>query len=135
MVLLEEQDVLLEVFRPAVVVEGEDIGVLGLDTRDGRHCFEGGPVALPKAAGEGLGGMGGASPCEDLGQELLDLVALGLSFFGGVGVDVVGLIPEIPAEDARVVGEGGDDAFDVGFEARVLGGIGESGAAGALHPS
>ena len=53
---------------------------------------------------------------------------------GEVGA-VVGLVPEVPGEDARIVGEGGDDALDVGLETWILRRVSERGAAGALHPA
>ena len=50
-------------------------------------------------------------------------------------VGVVGLVPEVPGEDAGVVGEGADDAGDVGAELGFDGGICEAGEAGALDPA
>src|ERR1700679_3325263 len=59
-------------------------------------------------------------------------------FVGGAGVlvgGVVGLVPDVPGEDAGIVGEGADDAFDVGFEGGFGGGVSELFDAGALDPA
>ena len=61
-------------------------------------------------------------------------------FFGsplsvGVGVAIVGLVPEVPGEDAGIVGECADDALDVALEARILRWIGEDFSARSLHPA
>ncbi len=58
--------------------------------------------------------MLGAGPGEGERQEVVDalgLVRLRAVLLGGI----VGLVPDIPGEDAGIVGEGADDAFDVGF--------------------
>src|SRR5581483_1456657 len=49
-------------------------------------------------------------------------------------VFVVGFVPEVPAENAVILSECSDDAFDVGFQARTLGGVGKRGGPGTLDP-
>ena len=82
-------------------------------------------------------GWARARPGENFGQEFFDESLFVGRLFGLVRgiVGVVGLVPEVPGEDAGVVGEGADNPFYIDFEAWVLRGIGESGAAGTLHPA
>ena len=74
--------------------------------------------------------MGGSGPGEGLGEEAGDEggFVLWLKRLGIVGV--IGFVPDIPAEDAIVFGEGSDDALYVGFEARLVGGVGEANRTG-----
>jgi len=50
-------------------------------------------------------------------------------------IPVIGLIPEVPGENALVVGKGSDDSFDVILKARSLGRIGEDLGSRRLHPA
>ena len=81
--------------------------------------------------------MHGASPGEDLGQELSDAFGFvgGLFWIVVAAAFVVGLVPEVPAEDAVVSCEGADDAFDVGLELRFVGAVFEFSGTGTLHPA
>jgi hypothetical protein len=51
------------------------------------------------------------------------------------GIVRPGLVPKIPAEDAIVVGESADDAFNVCLQPRILVWIGQRRGAWALNPS
>ena len=135
-VALEFEDAGFKLFGPAVVVEGDDVGLFELDFGDGTQLGGVAPIAGPDAAGEGLGGVDRAGPGEGPGEKGGDEGVLvgGLAGGGGV-VAVVGLVPDVPAEDAVVVGEGSDDAFDVGFELRLVGGVGEFFGTGTLDPA
>src|SRR6185437_911894 len=76
-------------------------------------------------------------PGEDLRKEMqhqIHFVFRLLLAVGGV-VGVVGLVPEVPGEDARVVGERSDHSLHISLQARILRGVGERGSAGALRPS
>ena len=80
--------------------------------------------------------MRGARPVEDAWEEFVDTFHFGVTVFvEALVVGVVGLVPEIPGEDAGVVGEGGDDADDVVAELRLDGGVEKTSVAGALHPA
>ena len=85
----EELDVGFEIFGPAVIVEGENVGLFDLDARDGGHGVEGGPVAMPEATGERLRGMRGAGPGKNLGQKFLNESL----FIGDLAVGVRGSLP------------------------------------------
>ena len=50
-------------------------------------------------------------------------------------IHVIRLVPDVPREDAFVLGERADDALDVSLEARVLGGVLQGGASRPLHPA
>ena len=113
---LEGLDAGIEELGPVVVVEGDDVGLGELDLCGGGLLNGVGPVALPDAGGEGLGGVGGAGPGEGMGEEHVDAGDLGGGVDELVAALVVGLVPDVPGEDAVVVGEGGDDALDVLFE-------------------
>ena len=82
-----------------------------------------------------MGGVGGAGPGEGLRQELVDAADFGGFVGGGVASLIVGLVPDVPAEDAVVVGEGADDAGDVGLELGLVGGVEQALLAGALDPA
>jgi hypothetical protein len=131
---LELLDARFELFGPAVVVEADNVGLGKLNFCGGAFAIGVRPVAYPDAAGEGLGGMLGACPGEGEWKQMVD--ALGLVgcrriLLGGI----VGLVPDVPCEHARIVGEGTDDAFDVGLELGFGGGVGEFFSAGTLHPA
>lgn len=89
----------LEILRPAVVMEGDDIGKLNLDARNRRHCIQGCPVSMKQAAGDWLCGMCAARPGEYLGDQSEDQVVLvdGITFRNRARTAVVRLVPHIPA--------------------------------------
>src|ERR1700734_192582 len=78
--------------------------------------------------------MLGARPGEGEGKQVVD--ALGLVGLRAVLVGaIVGLVPDVPRENAGIVGEGADDKLYVGLEFGFGGGVGELWHAGALYPS
>src|SRR5580704_5750217 len=135
-IFLQFFKVLQKVGGLAVIVEGENVGLLELDLLDGVEFFEGSPVPVPEAAGEGLRGTDFASPSEGLRKYGADEVALVGQFllFVAAFVHAARLIPHVPTENALIVGKGADDSFHVAFEARKLRGIFQRGGTGALYP-
>src|SRR5665213_1398608 len=79
--------------------------------------------------------MHGAGPGEGFGEELVDALDLGGFVFHAVAAFVVGLIPDVPAENSLVVGEGSDYSLDVGLELGLIGWIEETFFARALDPA
>ena len=69
----------------------------------------------PDAAREGLRRMHGAGPAEGLWQQLVDTLDLRGFVFYAIAALVVGLVPNVPAENAVVVGKGTDDSLNIGF--------------------
>ena len=117
-ILLQPFDALLEILRPAVVVEGDDVGLIDLNATHGVERFVGGPVSVPDAAGERLRGVLLASPCEDLGKKVEDQFDLVLRICLAVRtvVAIVRLIPHIPGKNAVVLREGSDYSLNIGLK-------------------
>ena len=91
------------------------------------HFFHVLPVAQPGSGGDGLAGIGFVGPLEgfldQLGAEgglvfrfLLEVVAT-----VAVVVGIIGLVDDVPDENAGIVLVGTDDALGVGLEFRPLG--------------
>src|ERR1035437_2838455 len=137
MELLEQFDVLLEVLGPTVVMEADDIRLLDLNSCQRRHGLQRGPVPMPHATGQRLRRMYRSRPRKDLGKEgENDLVLVaGIALGVGAVVAVVGLVPEVPGENAGIISKSADDAFDIAFEARELRGVGEEFSAWRLNPA
>ncbi len=53
----------------------------------------------------------------------------------GAVVAVVGLIPEIPGQNARITGKRTYNALDVFFKPRILGRVSKNLRSGSLHPT
>src|SRR5580704_15012012 len=136
-IFLQFFDVLQKVAGLAVIVEGENVGLFELDLLNRVELFEGSPVAGPKAAGERLRRIGFAGPGEGFGEHGAHEIALVGQFllFVAAFIGTAGFVPDVPAENALVVGQGADDSSHVGFEARKLRGILQRGGTGALHPA
>src|ERR1700758_5520280 len=81
--------------------------------------------------------MGRASPREYLGQKPRDDFVFVFRFSMEVGgiVAVVGLVPEIPGQNAWVAGEGAYDSLDVSLEFWILSRVGKNLRSGSLHPA
>ncbi len=75
-----------------------------------------------------------ANTCGSSFEHEIDLV-LRLLAAVAVRVHVVGLVPDVPAEHARVLAEGGDNARHVGLEPRILLRILQRLRAGSLQPA
>lgn len=110
---LEGTDPGLELLGPAIVMEGDDVAFCELNFGYGALFGRIAPITGPDAAGEGLGGVSGPSPVEGLGEEGGDQLGLILRLAETVAVVIVGLVPDVPGEDAVVFGEGRDDADDI----------------------
>src|ERR1700739_3171283 len=92
---------------------------------------------MPESAGQRLRWMCGPGPRKYLGQNPGDdlVLVFRLSVEIRAVVAVVGLIPEIPGEDAWVVGEGTYDALSVILKLRILGRVSKNLRAGSLNPA
>lgn len=132
---LEGFDRGLELFGPAVVMKADDVGLCQLNFGDGELLGGIYPISVPDATSQRLSGVGGSRPGEDFGKKGGYEFWLVLWLVEALVVGIVGFIPYIPGEDAVVFGEGSDDAFDVGFEFGLVGGICQFGSAGALNPA
>jgi hypothetical protein len=81
----------------------------------------------PEVSGcEGSASRAQAKACGKSAGDLAELLAR---------LAIVRLVPDIPAEDALVFAERADHALHVDLELRVVSGVGETRAAGALHPA
>ena len=87
---------------PAVVVEGDDVGLGELDLGGGAFLLGVRPVAVPDTAGERLRGVGVTGPGEGFGEELVDALYFSGFIGGDVAALVVWLVPDVPAQDAVV---------------------------------
>src|SRR3984885_5873359 len=79
--------------------------------------------------------MYGTRPGKGLRKQLIHPLHLGGNVLNPVATPVVRLIPDIPAQNAVVVGEGANNAGYVSLQLRFYGRIMQAGFAGALHPA
>ena len=136
-IALQPGDPLLELLAVVVVVEGDHVRRIQLDALHRRELVIARPVSSPDTRREGLLGASRPCPLECLRQQREHELHLPARFLRSVAavVRVVRLVPDVPAEDPLVPGEGRHDASYVGFEARVLRRILQGTRAGALQPA
>src|ERR1039458_6127173 len=133
---LQPLDALLEFLRPFVVLERDDVGALDLDflRRPQLVCTR--PIALPHAAGDRLRGQRGAGVIEKLRQQRQHFFILvdRLGLPERSRVQIVGLVPQVPRQNALIDGKRRDDFLDIREQALRLRPIGQALGSGALRP-
>src|SRR5581483_8884813 len=120
---LQRGDISLKLLWAAVVVERDYVGLLELDSFRAAPFVAIGVLfrgAIPDTSGQRLRRIGRASPLEHPRKNLVHSLALGFAIIGRTDVNVVRLIPQVPAEDARIVGECPYDSCNVRFKPRIL---------------
>ena len=74
-------------------------------------------------------------PRERLREQFVDAFGFCRSIGFGIPASVFGLIPDVPAKNAIVIGESSDDAFYVGLQFGLVRGVEQLSLSGTLHPS
>src|SRR4051812_20024218 len=134
----EPADLPLEIFRPAVVVKGDDVGLAELTLPDVVQVSAiGAGLDTTHATGERLAGIYRPGPLEDLRQERLDprFLVPQLVFAIGVRVCCSRLIPEVPRENSRVAGVRAEDTLHVPLEPWILTRVGQRSCSRTLDPA